>query len=376
VIQSRDEGKPARLMPPESKLPQPTRTDYPELQEVHAMDVRSELQATVQALVQDGKGILAADESGPTIAKRFKAIGVESTEATRRAWRSTIFATPGLGEHISGIIFYDETLNQRADDGTPLPQLVARQGIVPGIKVDAGKIALALTVDDEITEGLDGLAKRLDGYKTRGARFAKWRAVYHVSDMLPGRLAVEANAHALARYAAICQAQGVVPIVEPEVLIDGGHTLARCAEVTEEVLHEVFHALHRHRVALELMLLKPSMVVPGKEQSTQSPPDEVAEWTVRVLRRTVPAAVPGIFFLSGGQTPAEATANLDAMNRLGPAPWALSFSYGRALQDPAMQAWRGQEANAAATQHALLHRAKLNGAARRGQYSAAMEAAR
>jgi len=339
------------------------------------MDVRSELRATVQALVQVGKGILAADESGPTIAKRFKAIGVESTEANRRAYRSTIFATPGLGEHISGIIFYEETLTQRADDGTPLPQLVARQGIVPGIKVDAGKVALALAPDDEVTEGLDGLGKRLDGYKVQGARFAKWRAVYHVSDTLPSRLAVEANAIALARYAAICQAKGVVPIVEPEVLIDGDHSLARCAEVTQEVLHEVFRALHRHRVELELMLLKPSMVVPGKEHAAQASPAEVAEWTVRTLKRTVPAAVPGFFFLSGGQTPAEATANLDAMNRLAPLPWALSFSYGRALQDPAMQAWRGQAANVAATQRALLHRARLNGAARRGQYSAAMEVA-
>lgn len=339
------------------------------------MDVRSELRATVQALVQEGKGILAADESGPTIAKRFKAIGVESTESTRRAYRSTIFATPGLAQHISGIIFYEETLNQRADDGTPLPQRVAQQGIVPGIKVDAGKVPLALAPDDEVTEGLDGLAHRLDAYKAQGARFAKWRAVYHVSDTLPSRLAVEANAHALARYAAICQAQGVVPIVEPEVLIDGDHTLARCAAVTEEVLHEVFHALHRQRVEPELMLLKPSMVVPGKEHAAQATPAEVAEWTVRTLKRSVPAAVPGIFFLSGGQTPAEATANLDAMNRLAPLPWALSFSYGRALQDPAMQAWRGQADNAAAAQRALLHRAQVNGAARRGQYSAEMEAA-
>ena len=322
------------------------------------MDVRSELRATVQALVQQGKGILAADESGPTIAKRFKVIGVECTEANRRAYRSTIFATPGLGQHISGIIFYEETLNQRADDGTPLPHLVAQQGIVPGIKVDSGKVPLALAPDDEVTEGLDGLAKRLDGYKAQGARFAKWRAVYHLSDTLPSRLAVEANAHALARYAAICQAQGVVPIVEPEVLIDGDHTLARCAEVTEGVLHEVFQALHRHRVEPELMLLKPSMVVPGKEHAAQATPAEVAEWTVRTLKRSVPAAVPGIFFLSGGQTPAEATANLDAMNRLAPLPWVLSFSYGRALQDPAMRAWRGQSTNAAAAQRALLDRAR------------------
>ena len=339
------------------------------------MDVHGELQATVQALAQEGKGILAADESGPTIGKRFKAVGVESTEASRRAYRSLILATPGLGEFISGVILYEETLGQKADDGTPLPQLAARQGIVPGIKVDAGKVALALCPDDEVTEGLDGLARRLEGYKAQGARFAKWRAVYHVSDTLPSRTAVQANAHALARYAAICQAQGVVPIVEPEVLIDGGHSIARCAEVTEEVLHAVFHALHRHCVQPELMLLKPSMVVPGKEHAVQAAPTEVAQWTLRTLKRTVPAAVGGVFFLSGGQTPQEATANLDAMNRSGSLPWPLSFSYGRALQDPAMQAWRGQPVNAPAAQHALLHRARLNGAARRGQYTTAMEAA-
>jgi len=338
------------------------------------MDVLSELQATVDALAQKGKGILAADESGPTIAKRFKAIGVESTEENRRAYRQLILAAPALGEFISGVILYDETMGQRADDGTLLPQLAARQGIVPGIKVDAGKIALAHASGDEITEGLDGLAKRLAAYKQQGARFAKWRAVYNVSDTLPSRLAVQANAQGLARYAAICQEQGVVPIVEPEVLMDGAHTMARCAEVTEEVLHEVFHALHRHKVSLEHMLLKPSMVVPGKEQAQRAGVAEVAAQTLAVLRRTVPAAVPGIFFLSGGQTPAQATAHLDAMNRLGPHPWQLSFSYGRALQDPAMQAWNGQAANAAAAQSALLKRARLNGAARQGKYSADMEA--
>ncbi|HEY2926196.1 class I fructose-bisphosphate aldolase [Piscinibacter sp.] len=338
------------------------------------MSTPGKLQATVQALVRKGKGILAADESGPTIAKRFKAIGVESTEENRRAYRSLLVGTAGLGDFISGIILYEETLAQRADDGTPLPELAARQGIVPGIKVDAGKIPLALAPGDEITLGLDGLAKRLDGYKQQGARFAKWRAVYNVSDTLPSRLAIEANAHALARYAAICQEQGVVPIVEPEVLIDGDHSMARCAEVTEAVLHEVFEALHRHRVVLEHMLLKPSMVVPGKEHETQAATAEVAGETLRVLRRTVPAAVPGINFLSGGQTPAEATANLDAMNRLGPLPWTLSFSYGRALQDPVMQAWRGQAANVQQAQAALLKRARLNGAACEGKYSAAMEA--
>jgi fructose-bisphosphate aldolase class I len=337
------------------------------------MSDRKELQLTTDALVRPGKGILAADESGPTIAKRFKAIGVESTEENRRAYRELILGAPGLGEFISGVILYEETLTQRTTDGTPLPQLAARQGIVPGIKVDAGKIPLALAPGDEITQGLDGLARRLDGYKEKGARFAKWRAVYNVSDKLPSRLAVEANAQALARYAAICQEQGVVPIVEPEVLIDGDHSLARCAEVTETVLHEVFHALHLHRVALEFMLLKPSMVVPGKDHERQATPAEVAVQTIRVLRRAVPAAVPSINFLSGGQTPVEATANLDAINRTGAQPWLLSFSYGRALQEPALQAWNGLAANARRSQEALLQRARLNGAACAGRYGATME---
>ena len=332
-----------------------------------------QLQATVKALTQPGKGLLAADESGPTIAKRFKAIGVESTEENRRAYRSLLLATPGLGEFISGVILYEETLGQRADDGTALPELAARAGIVPGIKVDAGKIALALAPGDEITQGLDGLAKRLADYKRQGARFAKWRAVYNISDTLPSRLAIEANAQALARYAAICQEEGVVPIVEPEVLMDGSHSLARCAEVTEAVLHEVFHALHHQHVILEEMLLKPSMVVPGKENPQRASVDEVAAQTLRILRRTVPAAVPGIFFLSGGQTPAQASAHLDAMNRLAPQPWTLSFSSGRALQDPVLQAWKGQAANVRPAQDALLLRARLNGAACEGRYDAAME---
>ena len=337
------------------------------------MNYRVGLQATVDALVQPGKGILAADESGPTIAKRFKAIGVESTEENRRSYRNLLLATPGLGAFISGVILYEETLAQRADDGAPLPELAVRQGIVPGIKVDAGKIALARAPGDEITQGLDGLAKRLAAYKEQGARFAKWRAVYNISDTLPSRLAIEANADSLARYAAICQEGDVVPIVEPEVLMDGGHTLERCAGVTEAVLHAVFDALHRHRVQLEHMLLKPSMVVAGKEHGRQASVAEVAAQTVRVLRRCVPAAVPGIFFLSGGQTPVEATAHLDAMNRLGPQPWTLSFSYGRALQDPALKVWKGQAGNARSAQDALLGRARLNGAAREGRYEAAME---
>jgi fructose-bisphosphate aldolase class I len=335
--------------------------------------LRDQMQATIDSLVGPGKGILAADESGPTIAKRFKAIGVESTEENRRSYRNLLLATPGLGAFIGGVILYEETLVQRADDGTPVAQIAVRQGIVPGIKVDAGKIALAHAPGDEITQGLDGLAKRLGAYKEQGARFAKWRAVYNVSDTLPSRLAIEANADALARYAAICQDEGVVPIVEPEVLMDGGHTLERCAEVTEAVLHEVFDALHRHRVVLEHMLLKPSMVVAGKEQARQASVAEVAGQTVRVLRRCVPPAVAGIFFLSGGQTPAEATAHLDAMNRLGVQPWPLSFSYGRALQDPVLQAWKGQAINVRGAQDALLARARLNSAAREGRYDAAME---
>lgn len=331
------------------------------------------LQATIAALVRPGKGILAADESAPTIAKRLAAVGVESTETSRRAWRSLLLATPGIGEYLSGVILFEETLGQRDDNGAPLPQTAQRQGIVPGIKVDAGKIPLALAPGDEITQGLDNLAKRLDGYKQQGARFAKWRAVYNISDTLPSRRAVEANAEALARYAAICQEQGVVPIVEPEVLIDGDHTMERCSHVTESVLHEVFHALHRYRVVLEHIVLKPSMVLPGKEHANKASPAEVAAETLRVLRRTVPAAVPSINFLSGGQTPEEATANLDALNRLGPQPWLLSFSYGRALQDPAQKAWAGRAANGQACQQALLKRARLNGAACVGRYAPGME---
>ena len=339
------------------------------------MDARSELAATVKALTAGTKGLLAADESGATIAKRFKAIDVESTAETRRAYRNLLLSTPGLSEHISGVILYDETMGQRDDAGTPLPQLAARVGIVPGIKVDAGKIALAHAPGDEITEGLDGLARRLEGYRQQGARFAKWRAVYNIGPQLPSRLALQANAEALARYAAICQGQGVVPIVEPEVLMDGDHAIGRCAEVSEAAWHEVFAALHRHRVELELMLLKPSMVVPGKAHPPPATPTEVASATLAVLRRSVPSAVAGIFFLSGGQTPVEASANLAALNRLGAQPWPLSFSYGRALQEPVLAAWRGRAENVAVAQAALLKRARLNSAARAGRYDAALEAA-
>ncbi len=337
------------------------------------MSVEDQLQATVDAVVQKGKGILAADESSPTIAKRFKAIGVESTEENRRSYRSLILSTPRLSEFISGVILFEETLGQHADNGMPLSELVAQHGIVPGIKVDKGKFALANAPGDEITEGLDGLAQRLEGYKNQGARFAKWRDVYNISNATPSQLAIEANAEVLARYAAICQAQGIVPIVEPEVLIDGDHSIDRCAEVTETVLHEVFHALHRHHVVPEHMLLKPNMVIPGKAHSHKASPEEVAAQTIRILRRTVPAAVPCINFLSGGQTPQEATANLNAMNCLVPQPWELSFSYGRALQEPALQAWKGDATNAENTQAALYRRAMLNGAARSGKYSPEME---
>lgn len=339
------------------------------------MSVQDPLQATIDALVQKGKGILAIDESSPTIAKRFKAIGVESTEENRHAYRSLILATPGLGEYVSGVILFEETLGQHTDDDTPLPELASRQGIVPGIKVDKGKLPLPNAPGDEITQGLDGLAQRLEGYKQQGARFAKWRNVYHITLTTPSRLAIDANAEVLARYAATCQAQGIVPIVEPEVLIDGDHSIDRCAEITAAVLHEVFHALHRHGVILEHMLLKPNMVLPGKARPQKATPEEVAKQTIRILRRTVPAAVPSINFLSGGQTPQEATANLNAMNQLEPQPWELSFSYGRALQEPALQAWQGDPGNAQPTQVALYKRAKLNGAARYGKYTPAMESA-
>lgn len=336
------------------------------------MSVQAQRQATIAQLIQPGKGILAADESHPTIAKRFQAIGVESTEATRRAYRSIIFSTPDLGAHISGVILFEETLGQHSLDDEPMPKLLERQGIVPGIKVDKGKGPLANAPGDEITYGLDGLAERLAHYQSLGARFAKWRDVYHVSDTLPSPQAIAANAEMLARYAAICQERGVVPIVEPEVLIDGGHNIERAGEVSEAVLRAVFEALYRHRVELETMLLKPSMVTPGKDAGRASPP-EVAEATLRVFRRAVPAAVPGIVFLSGGQTPEEATENLDALNRQGDQPWALSFSYGRALQEPAQHARAGRPDNTAAAQQALYKRAKLNGLARAGRYSPELE---
>ncbi|ESS67725.1 putative fructose-bisphosphate aldolase class 1 [Methyloglobulus morosus KoM1] len=338
------------------------------------MSIQIELQSTIAELVVTGKGILAADESHPTMAKRFKAINIESTEESRRAYRSLLLTTPDLNEFISGVILFEETLGQQADNGMPLPKVVADQGIVPGIKVDKGTLPMANAPGDLITQGLDGLADRLAGYKEQGARFAKWREVYSIGVHNPTQLGIEANAEVLARYAAICQSLGIVPIVEPEVLLDGDHSIERCLEVTEAVQHAVFHALHRHRVELEFIVLKASMIVPGKDAQRKAVPDEIAEKTLKQLRRSVPAAVPGINFLSGGQTPEEATANLNALNALaGNSPWQLSFSYGRALQQPVLQTWQGNPENIKAAQTALYKRAKLNGAARYGNYSAGME---
>jgi fructose-bisphosphate aldolase class I len=340
------------------------------------MTIRDELGATIAKIVQPGKGIVAADESTPTITKRFKAVGIESTEETRRAYRTLLFTTRGANEFVAGFILYEETLGQKADDGTPLPQVLVKQGILPGIKVDKGTIALPNSEGDLITQGLDGLGERLKGYKAQGARFAKWREVYGITDRNPTPLAIEANAEVLARYAAICQAEGIVPIVEPEVLIDGDHTLERCHEVSEAVLHAVFTALHRHRVLLEYMVLKPSMVLPGKEHPPKASPEVVAANTLEVLRRTVPAAVPTINFLSGGQSPEEATANLNAMNLMAPhGPWVLSFSYARALQDQPMKLWAGRAENAAAAQQAFYRRLRMNSLARAGKYSVELEKA-
>jgi len=341
------------------------------------VDTRSELQQTIVDVVDDMRGILAIDESLPTMAKRFSPIGVESTESNREAYRSLLLTTPGLGDYISGVILFEETLTQHDDKGQVLPKVAWSQKIVPGIKVDKGKGPLALSPGDLITQGLDRLAYRLMQYKEKGARFAKWREVYAIDGAIDRRVptqhGIEANAEMLARYAATCQAEGIVPIVEPEVLMDGNHDIERHAEVTEAVQHAVFHALHRHHVILELMLLKPNMVLPGKD-NRRAEPDEVAEATLKVLRRTVPAAVPSINFLSGGQGPEEATLNLNAINcQRGNAPWQLSISYGRALQQPALQAWGGRAENVEAAQQALLKRARLNSLARQGDYNPSME---
>jgi len=336
--------------------------------------IEEELQSTIDDMVDDHRGILAADESLPTIQKRFDPIGVKSTDESRQAYRALLLETPDLGSFISGVILFEETLGQHADSGRPLPEVAWSQKIVPGVKVDKGKGPLPGAPGDQITYGLDSLADRLSGYKEQGARFAKWREVYPITADNPTELGVQANAEMLARYAAVCQSLGVVPIVEPEVLMDGDHDIERCAEVNERVLHSVFHALHRHGIHLELMILKPSMVLPGKD-APRAPAEQIAERTLTVLKRTVPAAVPSINFLSGGQSPEEATENLNAINvHRGNAPWQLSLSYGRALQQPVLQSWAGQSANREAAEQALLKRARLNSLARQGKYEPAMEA--
>lgn len=337
------------------------------------MTPQEQLQMTIDDLVQEGRGILAMDESAGTIAKRFKSIAVESNEENRRAYRSLLLTTPGLGEYINGVILFEETLAQRTSDGVLIPSVAWEQHIVPGIKVDKGKISLALCPGDNITEGLDGLAQRLKIYREQGARFAKWREVYSITDRNPSSIGLDANADVLARYAAICQEEGFVPIVEPEVLMDGNHTIERCAEVTEAVLRSVFAALYRYHVILELMILKTNMVLPGTDLPKASP-DIIAAATGNMLNRAVPAAVPSINFLSGGQQPDEATANLNALCRQRDwVPWHLSISFGRALQQPALFSWKGKAENAAATQAALLKRARLNSLAMRGKYSPEME---
>ncbi len=335
----------------------------------------AELESVARSLVPSGKGILAADESAPTIEKRFRSIRLPSTEENRRAYREVLFTTPGASDFISGVILFDETIRQKASDGTPFPVLLAEQGIVPGIKVDEGARPLAGFPGEKITEGLDGLRGRLAEYRELGARFAKWRAVLAIGEGTPTPYCLKANAHALARYAALCQEEGLVPIVEPEVLMDGSHAIERCEEATLAVLSLVYAELAAHRVHPEGTLLKPNMVLPGEECPRRAGVDEVARVTVRTLSRVVPPAVPGIVFLSGGQAPAQATAHLNAMNALGEHPWELSFSFGRALQDPVLKAWQGRPENVASARKAYHHRAMLNGAARGGKYSPEMESA-
>jgi fructose-bisphosphate aldolase, class I len=331
----------------------------------------SELQTVARSLVAPGRGILAADESFPTIEKRFKAIGIPSTTETRRAYRELLFTTPGLGEFISGVILFDETVRQKAASGKPLQELLAQQGIIPGIKVDKGTKPLPNCPGEKITEGLDGLGERLAEYRPLEIRFTKWRAVITIGGGMPTNCCLETNAHTLARFAVLSQEAGLVPIVEPEVLMDGEHTLERCEEVTEATLRVVFAELWKQRVVLERMLLKPNMVLAGKACPKQASVHEVAEATLRCLRRAVPAAVPGIVFLSGGQTPEQATENLNALNTLRAQSWELSFSYGRALQEPALKGWKGEAANVSLAQKLLFERARYNGAARFGKHPGA-----
>ncbi len=334
-----------------------------------------ELATTAQAMIQAGKGLLAMDESNSTCNQRFAKLGIPQTEEARRAWRELILTTPGLGEFISGTILYDETLRQSKNDGTSFIKVLTEAGIVPGIKVDAGAKDMAGHPGEKITEGLDGLRERLSEYRQLGARFAKWRAVITIGESIPSRGCLEANAHALARYAALCQEAGLVPIVEPEVLMDGDHTLEQCARVTAAALHTVFCQLYRQRVLLEGMILKPNMVLPGKACPKQAGVEEVADATVSCLLRAVPAAVPGVAFLSGGQDPELASARLNAMNLRwrSKMPWVLTFSYSRAIQQPALDTWKGEAINVVAAQKALYHRTKCNSMARRGEYRQGME---
>lgn len=335
---------------------------------------RQELEQTARALVVEGKGILAADETVPTLTKRFDALKIASTESSRRTYREMFFTTPDVSAFISGVILQDETIRQKNAAGIPLTKVLSEQGIIPGIKVDTGAKVLAGSPEEKMTEGLDGLRDRLREYAAMGARFAKWRAVIRITDTLPSSMCVNVNAHALARYAALCQEQGIVPIVEPEVLMDGSHTIERCEDVTSLILHAVFHALFEQCVRPEGMLLKPNMVIAGRDCPKKASVDEVATATLRCLRRHVPAAVPGIVFLSGGQSGVLATSHLNAINQLDlPKPWKISFSYGRALQDPAIEAWRGKQQNLKAAQQAFYHRAKCNGAAAIGTYTSALE---
>ncbi len=328
---------------------------------------------TARAMVAPGKGLLAADESAGTCKKRFDSVNVECSEENRRAYREMLFTTPKLSEHVSGVILFDETLRQKTKDGVSFAEYLRKNGIIPGIKVDAGAQDMALHPGEKVTEGLDGLARRMDEYFKLGARFAKWRAVITIGEAIPSTACIEANAHALARYSAICQGAGIVPIVEPEVLLDGNHTCERSESVHQETLETLFHELKRQGVSLEHLILKASMVVSGKANVRQAGVPEVAQRTLRVLKRTVPAALPGVVFLSGGQTDENATAHLDAMNRMGGLPWPLTFSYSRALQAVALNTWRGAAANVAAAQKAFGHRARMNSLAAQGQWSTSLE---
>jgi fructose-bisphosphate aldolase class I len=334
-----------------------------------------ELAATAHAMVDKHRGLLAADESASTILKRFNTIKLESTEENRRAYREMLFTTPGASRYISGVILFDETIRQKTKDGVPFPEYLAKHDMIPGIKVDLGAKPLTGFAGETITEGLDGLRERLAEYRKLGARFAKWRAVIDIGAGIPTRYAIEANAEALARYAALCQEAGIVPIVEPEVLMDGDHTIERCEEVTGTTLQIVFDRLFAARIDLEGMVLKPNMVIAGKKSPKQSTAEQVAEATVRTLKRHVPSAVPGIAFLSGGQSPAEATHHLSLMNAAGPLPWALTFSYGRALQDTSLKAWGGKPSGFEGGQKELELRARLNGLAAAGTYKPTMEKA-